>query len=64
MSDEIRYITDNAGNPVGVLLDFDAYRQLSNPLLSDRKCLVSLSCDELLALAHRKISLPEQSPSR
>ncbi len=61
MSDEIRYITDDTGNPVGVLLDLDAYRQFSDPLLSDRKCLVSLSRDELLALAHCKISLPEQA---
>jgi hypothetical protein len=61
MSDQIRYITDDKGNPIGVLLDLDAYRQLSNPLLSDRKCLVSLSRDELLALVHCKISLPEQA---
>ena len=61
MSDAIRYITDDAGNQIGVLLDLDAYRQLSNPLLSDRKCLVSLSRNELLALAHCEISLPEQA---
>ena len=61
MSDAIRYITDGTGTQIGVLLDLDAYRQLSNPLLSDRKCLVSLSRDELLALAHCKISLPEQA---
>ena len=61
MSDAIRYITDDAGNQIGVLLDLDAYRQLSNPLLSGRKCLVSLSRNELLALAHYKISLLEQA---
>lgn len=61
MSDAIRYITDDTGTQIGVLLDLDAYRQLSNPLLSDRKCLVNLSRDELLALAHCKISLPEQA---
>jgi hypothetical protein len=61
MSDEIRYITDDTGTQIGVLLDLDAYRQLSNPLLTDRQCLVSLSRDELLALAHCKIYLPEQA---
>ena len=61
MSDAIRYITDDTGTQIGVLLELDAYRQLSNPLLSDRKCLVSLSRDELLALAHCKIALPEQA---
>jgi hypothetical protein len=59
MSDEIRYITDDTGTQIGVLLDLDAYRQLSNSLLNDRQCLVSLSRDELLALAHCKISLPK-----
>jgi len=61
VSDAIRYITDDTGNQIGVLLDLDAYRQLSNPLLSDRKCLVSLSRNELFALAHCKIFFPEQA---
>lgn len=30
MSDAIRYITDDAGNQIGVLLDLDAYRQIDS----------------------------------
>jgi hypothetical protein len=61
MVDSIRYVTDNAGRPVGVLLDLEAYHQLANPLLSDRKCLVGLSREELLVLANCKISPAEQA---
>jgi hypothetical protein len=61
MSKPIRYITDDTGQQIGVLLELDAYRQLSNPLLSDRKCLIGLSREELLVLANCKLSTPEQS---
>jgi hypothetical protein len=61
MSDSIRYITDDAGNPVGVLLALEDYRELTNPLLSDRNCLIGLSREELRVLANCKISPAEQS---
>ena len=61
MSDTVRYITDDIGNQIGVLLDLDAYRKLANPLLNDRNCLIGLSREELLVLANCKISLAEQS---
>jgi hypothetical protein len=62
MSETVRYITDNTGKQVGgVLLDLEAYRQLTNPLLSDRLCLVGLSPADLLVLANCKISPAEQS---
>jgi hypothetical protein len=61
MSDTVRYITDDTGKPIGVLLDLEAYRQLANPLLTDRKCLVGLSRDELVVLANCKLSSAEQS---
>ncbi len=48
MSDTVRYITDDTGKPIGVLLDLEAYRQLANPLLSDRQCRIGLSRDELV----------------
>ena len=61
MSELVRYITYDTGNQIGVLLDLEAYRQLTNPLLSDRKCLVGLSRDELVVLANCKLSPAEQS---
>jgi hypothetical protein len=61
MSETVRYITDDTGEPIGVLLDLEAYRQLTNPLLSDRKCLVGLSRDELIVLANCKLAPAEQS---
>jgi hypothetical protein len=61
MSETVRYITDDAGQPIGVLLDLEAYRQLTNPLLIDRKCLIGLSRDELVVLANCKLSPAEQS---
>jgi hypothetical protein len=60
MSETIRYITDETGQQIGVLLDLEAYRQLTNPLLSDRKCLIGLSRDELVVLANCKLSPAEQ----
>jgi hypothetical protein len=61
MSETVRYITDDTGKQVGVLLDLEAYRQLANPLLSDRRCLIGLSPADLLILANCKISPAEQS---
>jgi hypothetical protein len=60
MSEAVRYITDDTGKQIGVLLDLEAYRQLADPLLADRKCLVGLSRDELLVLANCKLSPAEQ----
>jgi hypothetical protein len=61
MSEPLRYITDDTGKPIGVLLDLEIYRKLANPLLSDRKCLVGLSRDELVVLANCKLSPAEQT---
>lgn len=61
MSETVHYITDETGQPIGVLLDLEAYRQLANPLLTDHKCLVGLSRDELVVLANCKLSPAEQS---
>ncbi len=61
MSEPVRYITDDSGKQIGVLLDLEAYRQLANPLLSDRRCLIGLSQEDLHVLANCKISPAEQS---
>jgi hypothetical protein len=61
MSEPLRYITDETGQQIAVLLDLQAYRELANPLLADRRCLVGLSREELVVLANCKISPAEQS---
>ena len=40
MSEQVRYVTNEQGERVGVLLDLEAYNRLANPLLLDEECLV------------------------
>ena len=47
----MRYITNEQGERVGILLDLAAYHRLANPLAMDEECLIGLSQDELQALA-------------
>ena len=51
MSEQVRYITNEQGKRVGVVLDLEAYNRLANPLALDDECLIGLSRDELQALA-------------
>ena len=51
MSEQVRYVTNEQGKRVGVLLDLDVYNRLANPLALDEECLIGLSRDELQALA-------------
>ena len=51
MSEQVRYITNEQGERVGVLLDLTAYNRIVNSLTADPECLVGLSKDELQALA-------------
>ncbi|MGK7875075.1 MAG: hypothetical protein AB4426_17785 [Xenococcaceae cyanobacterium] len=51
MSEQVRYVTNEKGKRVGVLLDLEAYNRLTNPLALDSECLIGLSRDELQALA-------------
>jgi len=51
MSEQVRYITNEQGERVGVLLDLDVYNRLANPLTLDEECLIGLNSDELQALA-------------
>jgi hypothetical protein len=46
---------------VGVLLDWNTYALLANPLGLDVECLLGLSLDELKALASCKLALVEQN---
>jgi hypothetical protein len=61
MSESVRYITDELGNRVGMVLDFEQYPHLASPLALDVDCLVGLSSDELKALAHCRLTNDEQT---
>lgn len=61
MSEQVRYITNEQGERVGVLLELEAYNRLANPLALDDECLIGLSRDELQALADSKLALAAQN---
>jgi hypothetical protein len=61
MSEQVRYITNEQGERVGVLLDLEAYNRLVNPLALDDECLIGLSRDELQALADSKLAPAAQN---
>jgi len=56
MSEQVRYITNEGGQRVGVLLDWETYDRLIHPLLLDGECLVGLSKPELEALAESQLA--------
>jgi hypothetical protein len=60
MSQPLQYLTNEQGERVGVLLDWNTYAKLANPLGLDEECLVGLSIDELKALASCKLAVVEQ----
>ncbi|MCP2727578.1 hypothetical protein [Limnofasciculus baicalensis] len=61
MSEQVRYITNEEGERVGILLDLAAYHRLTNPLAMDEECLISLSQDELQALADSMLAPAAQN---
>ena len=65
MSSSRRYVTNEQGERIGVLLDLDEYQQMTRQLLrpdvSDPEILIGLSEAELEALAHSTLALAEQS---
>lgn len=61
MSEQVRYVTNEQGERVGVLLELEAYNQLANPLALDEECLIGLSRDELQALADSKLAPAAQN---
>jgi hypothetical protein len=60
MSNARRYIIDEQGERIGVLLDLEEYQQLTRLFPPDTELLVSLSEDELQALAHSALAPAEQ----
>ena len=61
MSEQVRYITNEEGERVGVLLDLAAYHRLANPLAMAEECLIGLSQDELQALADSMLAPAAQN---
>ena len=60
MSTTRRYIIDAQGERIGVLLDLEAYQQLTRLTPPDAEILVGLSEDELQALAYSALAPAEQ----
>lgn len=54
-----RYITNEQGERVGILLDLDEYHQLTRSSVSDPEFLVGLSEPELQALAQSTLATDE-----
>ena len=61
MSEPLRYITNEQGERVGVLLDVEEYRRLVNPPVTDSDLLVGLSQAELQALAQSVLAPVDQA---
>jgi hypothetical protein len=61
MSEPLRYIINEQGDRVGVLLDVEDYHRLTKPSSIDPELLVSLSQSELHALAQSGLAPVEQA---
>lgn len=51
VSDQVRYITNEQGERVGVLLDWALYSRITHQSMTDPELLISLEHSALLALA-------------
>lgn len=61
MLEQVRYITDENGNQVGVLLDISMYRRLVAFKTNDPDLLIDLSKEELEALASSQLAPESQA---
>ncbi len=61
MGNSVRYITNEQGERIGVLLDLDDYHQLIRQSVADPELLHGLSEEELQALAQSALSPADQS---
>jgi hypothetical protein len=59
MQESVQYITNEIGERIGVLLDLQSYKQLTNP--SDAEYLRGLSFEELQALAESRLAPQDQT---
>jgi hypothetical protein len=60
MLENVRYLTNEQGERVGVLLNMETYQQLANVPALDPESLNDLSLDELKALADSKLAPSSQ----
>ncbi len=61
MIDQVRYLTDERGTQVGVVLDLEEYRRLTHQLPTDAELLIGLSEPELKALAESRLAPAAQA---
>ena len=61
MASSVRYIINEQGERIGVLLDLDDYRQLTRLSATDPELLQGLSEEELQALAQSALAPADQS---
>lgn len=61
MSQQVQYVTNPAGERVGVLLDLETYQNLVNLVPNDEEILTGMSVEELQALAETELSLKAQN---
>jgi hypothetical protein len=61
MSEQTRYITNEQGQRVGVLMDLETYDRLTQTSSIDQDCLVGMNQAELQALAHSTLAPVAQS---
>ena len=61
MSEYVKYITNDRGDRVGVLLEIKVYQRLANSLNLDAECLGGLNMDELQALAQSQLAAVSQT---
>ena len=61
MTEAVQYLTNQQGERVGVLLDFETYHRLVNSAASDEELLTGLSLEELQALANSQLASVEQT---
>jgi hypothetical protein len=61
MSEQLRYVTNEQGARVGVLLELDEYLRLKNQMASDPELLVGVDQAELQALADSMLAPTAQA---
>lgn len=61
MSEPLRYIINEQGGRIGVLLDIDEYHRLTTLASTDPELLVGLSQSELQALAQSALAPADQT---
>lgn len=61
MNNQARFITDEQGEQIGVLLSISEYRRLMGDTSPDPELLVGMSIEELNALSEMKLTIPDQA---